>query len=82
MFSVFRNRTYEYFQSIIWQEGQKILRELQKIISFFFLEKIRVAKILNLDLTNDNYSGDKISNSEAKNIFFQTLALPLQSVCR
>ena len=57
------------------------LRFLIKVKSYF-PESIRVRKILNLDLSNDNFSGDKISDQEAKQIFFQTLALPVQSVCR
>ena len=47
-----------------------------------FEEKSRVTRILNLELSNDENSGDQISNSDAKTLFFQTLALPLQSVCR
>ena len=41
------------------------------------IEVSRVDRILGLDLESD-----KLSELEARKVFFQTLAFPLQSVCR
>ena len=67
---------YQLFISSLKQSGQSGRLFLPK---FSIVEADRVRLILDLELSEGE---TPVSNKEAKTLFFQTLALPLQSVCQ
>ena len=70
---------YEIFISRLKQSGISNVDCIIIISPFSILETDRVREILDLKLSEGEIT---ISNQEAKILFFKTLALPLQSVCK
>ena len=70
---------YEIFISRLKQSGISNVDCIFIFPPLSILEMGRVKEILDLKLSEGEIT---ISNQEAKILFFKTLALPLQSVCK